>query len=190
MQEKRNCEIYFSNYSVLHCTHAGLNILMEQRSCANLILEAVSIFYSETSYSNQCFSQISPSFSFFLSIYNLFVIHHLSNCPVWLLTVLHSFVFLTHSPAHPHSFATSSLFPTRHKFKRVHPQCASFPSCPPLLPSIRGVGLSHWLWRGGTGERSVWHGALQSLWRAHWRGGDWWHGANYWCGWTLWGFLY
>lgn len=82
MQEKRNCEIYFSNYSVLHCTHAGLNILMEQRSCANLILEAVSIFYSETSYSNQCFSQISPSFSFFLSIYNLFVIHHLSNCPV------------------------------------------------------------------------------------------------------------
>lgn len=39
------------------------------------------------------------------SIYNLFVIHHSSNCPVWLLTVLH---ILTHSPAHPLTFVTSS----------------------------------------------------------------------------------
>lgn len=55
-----------------------------------------------------------------------------------------------------------------------------FLPCPALFPSIRGVRLPHWLWGGGPGERSVWSGALQPLWRTHRRGGDWWHGAN-WC---------
>lgn len=55
------------------------------------------------------------------------------------------------------------------------------PSFPPSSSSSlrsRRVRLPHWLRRGGTGERSVWHGALHSLRRAHWRGGDGWHGAN------------
>lgn len=53
-----------------------------------------------------------------------------------------------------------------------------FPFWSPLIPLFRGVWLPNWLWGGGTGERSVWLGALQSFGRAHWRGGDCWHGVN------------
>lgn len=60
----------------------------------------------------------------------------------------------------------------------IYPQFAALLPVFPRLPFIRGVWLPHWLWRGGSGERSVWHGAIQSPRRAHWGGGDCWHGVN------------
>jgi len=96
--------------------------------------------------------------------------------PIWLLTLLHNLPFcfillltcLHLSPLpHPAHFISS-------------PTLCFRASCPPLFPFIRGVRLPHWLWRGGTGECSVWHGDVQSLRRAHWRGGNCWHGVNFW----------
>lgn len=119
----------------------------------------------------------SPSSSFaFVSIYKPFMIHLSSNFPDW----LHKFFALLT----PFTCTPTFICPPI-----PHPPFSHLVilvSCSQFLP-VRGVRLPHWLWRGGNGERFVWHGAIQLLWRAHGRGGDGWHGADLWShGWRLW----
>lgn len=123
------------------------------------------------------FSQRSLSFLFFLSflfITYLSSISHQTALFDFSQCCIVVFVWLIH--LHTHFLIFSS---PHHIFQLIHPQCASLlPVLRPFLPSIRGVRLPHWLWWGGSGERSVWHGAVQSLRGAHWRGGDCRHGAK------------